>query len=280
MAVPRTTTLIAAAVIALTLADIGVAIGRSTSSGSSPSATSTPPAIPASPLAPGSPPPAIPASPGGAGPATPTTPPEPNSLAGQLAKTFQLALAQHTVHSVAKNVSKKGTATFDDYDGVQTGEQHIAINGGHVDVRVIGPTTYFTGDAKGLAIYGFTPQAVQALHGQWLSLVAGQPGYRIITAGVTISSTLQADAITGPLTRRPAKTLDGVKVYGIAGTGSGPGSPQGSHATMWISEQTGLPVAFDATNRTTTITETFSDWGKPIHVTTPADVYGQPGLAS
>lgn len=279
MAVPRTTTLLAAAAIALTLADIGVAIGRSASSGSPSSAASTPPAIPVSPLAPASPP-ASPAPPRTTGPATPTATPAPNSFAGQLAKTFQLALAQHTVHSVAKNVSKKGTATFDDYDGVQTGEQHIAINGGHVDVRVIGPTTYFTGDAKGLAIYGFTPQAVQALHGQWLSLVAGQPGYRIITAGVTISSTLKADAITGPLTRKPAKTLDGVKVYGIAGTGSGPGSPRGSHATLWISEQTGLPVAFDATNRTTTITETFSDWGKPIHVATPADVYGQPGLAS
>jgi hypothetical protein len=212
---------------------------------------------------------------------TPAPPTPPTGLATQLAKTFQLALKQHTVHSVAKNVSQKnGTAVFDDYDGVKVGEQHISINGGNVDVRVIGRTTYLNGDAKGLAIYGITPQQVKVLRGQWLTLVAGQAGYQTITAGVTISSTLQADQLSGELTKEPAKTLDGERVYGISGLGTGAGSPKGSHATLWISKQTGLPVEFDAANKNTAITETFSDWGKPIHVDTPANVYGQPGLAS
>lgn len=286
----RTTTLIAGAAVVVALAGTGVAIGRSASS-SSGSATSgrTPVTAPATPVSPPSTPPGTssvvpvspPPSPGGAG-TTPSAPPTPTTkLATELAATFRRAIAQHTVHTVAKNVSKKsGTATFDDYDGVRVGSQHITINGGNVKVRVIGPTTYLNGDAKGLAIYGITPQEVQALHGQWLPLVAGQAGYRTITAGVTISSTLYADELSGPLTRTPTKTLAGVTVYGISGEGTGPGSPKGSHATLWISKQTGLPVEFDAANRTTTITETFEDWGKPIHVETPANVYGRPGLAS
>jgi hypothetical protein len=276
---------IAAATIAIVIAGAGIAIGRSSSSGNS----STPVVSPASPGAPVTTPPNVaggpstpptidstPTSPG----TSPATPPG-GPLAEQLAKVFQLALAQHTVHSLAQNVSKKtGTATFDDYDGVKIGEQHISINGGHVDVRVIGSTTYLNGDAKGLAIYGITPKDVRSLHGQWLSLVAGQTGYQTVTAGVTISSTLQADELSGPLTKKPIKTLSGQQVYGISGLGTGAGSPRGSHATLWISEQTGLPVEFDAANNNTTITETFADWGKAIHVDTPANVYGQPGLAS
>jgi hypothetical protein len=286
---------IAVATIAIVIAGAGVAIGRSASSNGSSSTPPVPPASPASPATPLTTPSIAPPTPCACptnapcpclSPRTathsPTSPPSPTiGLATQLAKTFHLALAQHTVHSVAQNVSKKqGTAVFDDYDGVKVGDQRISINGGHVEVRVIGSTTYLTGDTKGLAIYGITPQEVRALHGQWLPLVAGQAGYQTITAGVTISSTLQADRLSGTLTKDPAKTLDGKRVYGISGDGTGAGSPKGSHATMWISVQTGLPVEFDAANKSTKITETFEDWGKAIHVETPADVYGQPGIAS
>jgi hypothetical protein len=283
---------IAAATIAIVLAGTGIAIGRSASSNGTTSTPAVPPATPLTtpPIAPptpcacptNAPCPCLSPRTATHSTPTPTSPPTPTvGLANQLAKTFHLALAQHTVHSVAQNVSKKqGTAVFDDYDGVKVGDQRISINGGHVEVRVIGSTTYLTGDTKGLAIYGITPKEVRALHGQWLPLVAGQAGYQTITAGVTISSTLQADELSGALTEKPAKTLNGEQVYGISGDGTGAGSPKGSHATMWISVQTGLPVEFDAANKSTKITETFEGWGKAIHVETPANVYGQPGIAS
>jgi hypothetical protein len=263
------------------IAGTGIAIGRS---GSSNGNSSTPVVSPASPVTPLTmPPSAAPITPTPHGiQTTPTSPPTPTTgLAEHLAKTFRLALTQHTVHSVAHNVSKKqGTAVFDDYDGVRVGDQRISINGGNVEVRVIGTTTYLTGDAKGLAIYGITPREVRVLHGQWLPLVAGQAGYQTITAGVTISSTLQADELSGTLTKDPTKTLNGEQVYGISGDGTGAGSPKGSRATMWVSEQTGLPVEFDAANKNTKISETFEDWGKALHIETPANVYGEPGIAS
>jgi hypothetical protein len=266
---------IAATAIVIVLAGAGIAIGRASTSSGNSSAPVAPSASPITPITPITTPHAATQT-----PTSPATPPG-GPLPEQLAKTLQLALSQHTVHSIAKNVSKKsGNAVFDDHDGVKIGEQHISANGGNVYIRVIGSTTYLNGDAKGLAVYGFTPKGVQALNGQWISLVAGQAGYQPVTAGVTISSTLQGDEISGVLTKEPVKTLDGEQVYGISGLGTGAGSPKGSHATLWISTQTGLPVEFDAANKDTTITETFTEWGKAIHVETPANVYGQPGLAS
>lgn len=226
----RAVTVIAAAAIAITAADTGIAITRSASHDSD-------------------------------------TPSE------SLAKAFARALAQGTVHSQARTTSTTGaTTTFDNYDGEHVGEQHITINGGHLEVRVIGSTTYLTGDAKGLAVYGVD---ARQLHGQWLPLVAAQRGYGSVTAGVTLASALDADKIAGPLRREPDKTIDGQPVYGIAGHGDGANSPSGSASTIWISKDTGLPVEFDATTATTTITETFSDWGEPIHVATPSNVFGQ-----
>ena len=226
----RTVTLIAAAAIAITAADIGIAIGRSAAHRSD-------------------------------------TPSE------SLAKTFALALAQGTVHSQARTTSAEGgTTTFDNYDGEQVGEQHIAINGGHLEVRVISSTTYLNGDAKGLAVYGVD---AEQLHGQWLPLVASERGYGSVTAGVTLASALDADKIVGPFSREPDKTISGEQVYGISGHGGGANSPDGSTSTIWISTVTGLPVEFDATTTTTTITETFSDWGKPVQVATPTNVFGQ-----
>jgi hypothetical protein len=280
----RTVALIATATFAVIVADAGVAIDRSSSHHDvSGGATPISPGAPTFTAGPTESPTTGPsASPG----TTPTASPTEHSrssvqLAALLSQTFTRALAQHTVHSVARNVSAKdGTTVFDDYDGVAVGEQRIAIDGGYVAIRVVGPETYLSGNYKGLRIYGFKKQEVRALHGQWLPFVAGQPGYHVLTVGVTISSTLNEDELVGPLRQRPEKTLDGEQVFGISGHGAGGGTATGDPVTMWISEQTGLPVEFDAASRRSQITETFTDWGKPIRVATPANVVGQPGLTS
>jgi hypothetical protein len=271
--------LTAVATIIVILAGAGVAIGKSTSSHQDNSPISLP-ATQSPPVAPLTTPSAAPASP--PVPTSPGTTSAGSPLAEQLAATFTRAIAQHTVHSIARDSSPKiGSAVFDDYDGVRVGDQHISIYGGHVEVRVIGSTTYFNGDKAGLTKYmGFSDQEVQVLHGQWLTLVAGQAGYQSVTEGVTIASTLDEDKMAGPLRRLPDKTLDGQQVFGISGHGTGGDSPAKGQATMWISTTTGLPVEFDGSSGKSQLTETFTDWGKPIHVQTPADVFGQPGLSS
>lgn len=266
----RTVASIAAAAVAVVAVDVAVAINRAaTDHDTTPVAvaTATPSATPsASPIV-------VSASPSAS--TTPSGRPSSSQhhLAAVLSQVYDRALAQHTVHSRALGTTAKGAVTtFDNYDGEQSGEQHISINGGHLEVRVIGTTTYLNGDAKGLAVYGVD---ARSLHGQWIALRPGQKGYRSVTAGVTLASALRADKIAGPLTREPAKTLDTQRVYGITGRGVGANSPRGSTSTIWISKDTGLPVEFDAKTDHTTITESFTEWGTPIHVAPPTDVVGQ-----
>ncbi len=195
-----------------------------------------------------------------------------------LARAFADALAQGSVHAVARNVSKKtGTAIFDDYDAKTGGIQHISIYGGRVTVRVVGPRTYFTGDKRGLTRYmGFTPDEVAALHHQWLRLVAAQAGYKAVTAGVTLASTLREDRVGAPLRLLPQRTVDGVRAVGVRGRAVGDGAPRHAIATMWIS--TGnhpLPVEYVARYRRVRLTQTFSDWGKAVPLAAPAKVFGQ-----
>lgn len=271
----RSLALIAAAAVALVGADVGVALSRGGSSSPSPSSGSggpvavvTPPTEPATPVSPA---PSSTASAGGAAQ---------QALEQLLASTFAKALAQHSVHSVARDVGKHSTAEFVDDDAQTSGIQRISIYGGHIEIRVVGTTTYFTGDHRGLQKYfNFSDAEIKALNGAWISLVSGQTGYQEVTAGITIASTLDEDLISGHLTREPDKTLDGQRVFGISGIATGTGAPKHAHATLWIGAASKLPVEYDAKNTATTLTQTFSDWGKPVRVQAPARVFGQRGLA-
>jgi hypothetical protein len=278
------TTALAMAVLAVAVigVDAAVAVHRSSGSSSHSAAASPPPSgVPSpggpqtNPTLPGTTPPSA------TGSASPESASQ-RSLQTLLAKTYAAALLKGSVHSYARDVTKGGgTAIFNDDDATTSGEQHITIHGGHIQIRVVGSTTYFTGDTRGMEKYfNFTKQEVEALHRQWLSLVSGQAGYTEVTAGVTLASTLDEVKVGGQLSREPEKTLDGQQVFGISGQASGQGAPKKAHATMWISSASGLPVEFDATNATTRLTQKFTDWGRPIHVETPAKVFGSRGLSS
>jgi hypothetical protein len=278
------TTALAMAVAAVALVGVDGIVAIHRDAGSSHSTSATAPGSGASPI-PGTQ--VTPTSPG-TSPATPgaTTAPSTDesqkTLQAVLVKTYATALLTNSVHSLARDVSKSGgTAVFDDQDATSSGEQRITIHGGHIQIRVVGSTTYFTGDQRGLEKYfQFSKQEIRALNGQWLSLVAGQAGYTDVTAGVTLASTLDEDKIASPLRRETDKTIDGQRAFGISGLASGSGAPKGGHATMWINVSTGLPVEYDASNGKTQLTQTFTDWGKPIHVETPVKVFGSPGLSS
>jgi hypothetical protein len=199
-----------------------------------------------------------------------------------LAKVMANALAQHTVHMLNKTVSPKhGVAIFSDDDGVTSGVQRISIFGGHVDVRVVGPATYFTGDQVGMTKYmGFSASQAEQVHGQWLSLVAGQPGYESVTAGVTLASALNELGLADPLRQLPPRTRHGQRVFGIQGKPTGDGTDHSARATLWITAgRPSLPVEYDVTTAGSTATIRLSHWGRAVNVQAPLRLFTPGGVA-
>ncbi|HVT20553.1 MAG TPA: hypothetical protein VHE57_04090 [Mycobacteriales bacterium] len=194
-----------------------------------------------------------------------------------LARAVANALAQGSVHTVARNVSDKvGKSVFDNYDTRTGGTQHITIYGGNLHVRVVGPTTYFTGDKRGLTrFFGFTAAEVAVLDHHWLALREGQAGYKVTTAGITLRSVLHVDRIVGRLRLLPAQVRDGVRVVGVRGRAGGHLYGKHATATMWIDAGAQpLPVRFVVTSPHARSVQTFSEWGKPVRVDPPANVFG------
>jgi hypothetical protein len=185
------------------------------------------------------------------------------------------ARAKGSVHAVARFVSERGPAAFDNHAARHHGVQRLSIYGGHVTIRVLGPITYFTGDKRGLVKYfGYKAKlAVLQVH-KWVPLIAGNKGYRVLTEGVTLPSMLHNERVVAPLRILPARTIDGVPVVGVQGRAAGRGVRRHSIATWWIS--TGahpLPVEFDASNASTRLTQRFSAWGKPVRVKRPHAIF-------
>jgi hypothetical protein len=186
--------------------------------------------------------------------------------------------AERTVHAFARDVTRKhGTAVFDDYDASDGGVQHIAIFGGHLEIRVIGLATYLTGDGRGLTRYlGFTAGQAAILGHQWLELQPGERGYHDVTAGVTTASTLHEVRIRGPLRELSERVRDHQHVVGIAGRPSADGSGRHARATLWVSVGAHpLPVEFDEVSKNGRLRETFSGWGRRVRVSPPVHVYGR-----
>jgi hypothetical protein len=200
----------------------------------------------------------------------------------RLQKLVTTALAdgrsEGTVHTVARDVSRKyGTAVFDDYDASDAGVQHIRIFGGHLEIRVIGLTTYLAGDSRGLIRYlGFTAGQAATLGRQWLELQPGEPGYHDVTAGVTTASTLHEARVGRPLRELSERVRDHQRVVGIAGRPTADGSGRHARATLWVSVGARpLPVELDEISRNGRLRETFSGWGRRVRVAPPVHVYGR-----
>jgi hypothetical protein len=186
------------------------------------------------------------------------------------------ALKKRSVHAVARFVTKRGTAVYDNRDALHRGVQHLTIQGGHVVIRVVGSTTYYTGDKRGLVkFFGYGRKVAAVIGPRWVPLIVGNRGYKILTEGVTLGSLLRNQRVVGPLRMLPERVIDGITAVGIQGEGAGGGVRKNSIATWWVS--TGkhpLPVEFDATNRHSHLTQRFSEWGEPVHVKRPTAIFG------
>ncbi|MDE3086036.1 MAG: hypothetical protein KGJ77_04645, partial [Acidobacteriota bacterium] len=94
--------------------------------------------------------------------------------------------------------------------GATQGRQDITVNGDRFTVLVIGPSSYFQGDALAMVTSLGVPAPVAQAHaGQWISLVSGDAPYQSVTAAVTTSSALEDN-----VTFRPTRVLGISKVAG------------------------------------------------------------------
>jgi hypothetical protein len=203
-------------------------------------------------------------------------PAEQHAARALLKQAVANALAKRSVHAVARFVTKRGTALYDNRDALHHGVQHLTIHGGHVRIRVVGSTTYYTGNRRGLIrFFTYPPKIARVIGHRWVPLIAGNRGYRVLTEGVTLGSLLHNARLVGPLRMLPARVIDGIDVVGVQGRGAGGGVPKHSIATWWISSgEHPLPVQLEAANANSQLTQHFSDWGKPVRVKRPHAIFG------
>ena len=266
----RTALTMAVVVVALIGADAAVAVHRSARSDSPTAAAASASTGVTAPDggfgAAASPPPSV-------SPATPGA--ESKAARALLKAALANALSEGSVHAVAHFAAKHGTAVFDNRDATHHGVQHISIYGGHVTIRVIGATTYYTGDKRGLVNYlTYKPKVAALFHHRWVPLIDGNEGYRILTEGITLASLLHSERLVGALRRLPERVIDGTRVVGIQGRGAGSGVRKHSIATWWVSVGAhSLPVEFDASNANSRLTQSFRNWGKPFRVKRPHAIF-------
>jgi hypothetical protein len=194
-------------------------------------------------------------------------------LESLLARVSANALAEKSVRTTVTDASgRHRTVTYRDDDAVNGGIQRISSRGGHVVARVVGPTTYFTGNRQGLTkLLGLTSAQASQVRGHWVALTKGQRGYASVTDGITLASSLAESGLKGPLHRLPVRVRHGQRVFGIRGTPTGAGMPRRIRATLWIRVGAHpLPVEFDQRGPHFSTIVRLSRWGRAVQVKAPA----------
>ncbi len=190
------------------------------------------------------------------------------------------ATAKGSMHWVAKNCVLIGTCVTDVASG--TGKQTVTTTRDGNAIFVVLPNmAYVQADATWLhEVMSFTPKSASIYAGQWISDPSTDvTNYENLSQGVTLQSTLDNVVPTGtpatPLAFTKASTFDGKSVVGVSGaipSGTGPAGTE----VMYVSTAAPyLPVG-EVTHITINAksgeeTVRYSDWGKRISVTAPAN---------
>ena len=201
-------------------------------------------------------------------------------LAGALAD----ARARGSFHYVSRSTSTLGPDTQTQVTvgdaGATQGSQDISVNGDHFTVLVIGPATYFQGDAVAMVTNLGIPGPVAQAHArQWISLASGDTPYPSVTAAVTTSSALADNVTFRPTSVLPLAEVDGRTVQGIRGP-MGPLGGHAAHGTATLYVTTGrrpVPVSYvehgtvgtGSSKGSVDFSIIFSAWGQPVAVPAP-----------
>jgi hypothetical protein len=184
-------------------------------------------------------------------------------------------LTQHSVHMVITDQTA-GAATDQRITadiGTVTGTELITFGAATATIHITRQAAYFTGNSAGLAAYiGLSGKAAAKAAAHWVVIKAGTTEYQALATENTLSSLPSsilppAADVTGATTA----TVGGHKQYILdwKTTPSGSATSISARLTLTATPQV-LPVSEVIMTKDETKTITFSNWGAPFTVTTPA----------
>ena len=193
------------------------------------------------------------------------------ALAHQLVDSATVsALHEGSVHVAILVTEGPKRQVLSDDSGTDLGHQVIQSGKEAAQVIVSGTTAYVLGNGEALATYfNFPSPLIQYLVDRWVSFRPSDLGYRNVTIGVTLPSTLKALVPAGALSASRPIQKYGEDVIGISGTGAK------EHNTLYVQAKgRHLPIAATqiagrGTNSTRAVV-LLSDWGEKLHITPPA----------
>ena len=205
-----------------------------------------------------------------------TAPPSKPSTAQLLTLALASADREGSVHwvSVADVGAAKLVITTD--AGQSAGYQtNVASEQGQeamVTERLAGATAYVRGNALGLEVLlNFTAKAAATEAGKWLSVTKGGPDYSLISAGLTVSTTMAELEMGGTVKSAPPVTINGQRTLGLRGATKPYGGAPSVDETLYVAATgTVLPVRAVQTHQGTVNTVNFTKWGETVPRVIPA----------
>jgi hypothetical protein len=149
-------------------------------------------------------------------------------------------------------------------------------DGAQATVLVTGDVAYLRANLVALTGFFLLPATTAArMADRWISVRSSTPADRQLwedlSFEMTTGSVLGALTPTTPLTRTPARRVDGRLVVGVHGrVRPGTGAAPGSTETLYVAA-TGrpLPVSCTEVYRSSEVITVFSRWGETVQVTAP-----------
>lgn len=205
-----------------------------------------------------------------------STPRSALSASALLDSALSAVQAQQSVHVVCS--TPNGVQTTD--VGVANGRSSNTMGDVSISNSLINGIAYLTTNTAGVwTSEGLTQAEADKLvaGGDWVSFKPGQSygdkvlSYANAILGMTVADQAAFLRLAGTLTRTAATSAQGVPVYGVTGSVPPP-APSGPQTVYIAATGAPLPVRTTIPSKSGTVTCDYSDWGKPLNVTAPANV--------
>jgi hypothetical protein len=188
--------------------------------------------------------------------------------------------AQQSVHMACTSTSSTGVATESIDASVASGRNASNEGAFTITNMLVDGIAYISTDNAGVWETEGVPQAEaeKLAAGAWLSLKPGQSYgnkylyYAEAASDLTVADQVNLLRLSGPLKRTGATTAQGVPVYGVSGQLPSFRGQAGTQTVYIAATGAPLPVSETIHSSGGTGTCDYSGWGKPVHLTAPANV--------
>jgi hypothetical protein len=182
---------------------------------------------------------------------------------------LQVAATYPTAHLMI-DYSGDLTGSYDLDAGAGVGIERTATSASTVQVRCRVEDCFVLTDAAGLTAprFGLAAPVARKDGGRWVRVRPGTALYDRLSQGLSLASAIGSVRLGGELLDAGPTTFDAVDVEAIKGL-----DPDGIQAeTVYVSDDTGLPVGFLEVGQDRTSTGHFTDWGEEIEPPVPQRV--------